>query len=135
VHIVSKLTYGQHNRLRSTLRELALQIEDLARLLGSGKKLERIVPIEDTPLETECVRVLEVLSDLYDALLEMCKAFDIQLDPVLLKHKIHTSGLYMSTVIKNARPEILRGYGDLDTADEQLLNEHIDRIAQIVHKL
>jgi len=132
---VTSLTYGQHNRLRSTLRELAVQIEDLARLLGPNDGLSKILPIEQIPKESEHVSALETLQNLRVALLEMAKAFDIQLDPVLLRHRLQTSGTYMKTVIKNAGPAIMRGYGELNDEDKQLLNEHVEKITQIVSKL
>jgi len=132
---VPNLTYGQHNRLRSTLRELAVQIEDLSRLLAPGDSLSKILPIEQIPHESECAKALDNLQDLRAALLEMAKAFDIQLDPVLLRHRLQTSGTYMKTVIKNAGPDIMRGYGELNDEDRQLLNEHVEKIAQIVSKL
>ena len=129
------LTYGQHNRLRSTLRELAVQIEDLSRLLAPGDSLSKILPIEQIPQESECAKALDTLQDLRAALLEMAREFDIQLDPVLLRHRLQTSGTYMKTVIKNAGPDVMRGYGELKDEDRQLLNEHVEKIAQIVSKL
>jgi hypothetical protein len=132
---MTTLNYGQQNGLRSTLRELASQTEELAALLARHDGQVRIIPVRDVLSESERQHYLGVLKSVRGAIQDMCNSFGIDLDPVILERKLHNSGIYMQTVLQNVRPSNFRGYGSLTSENEALLNFHIGRIIELLNEL
>jgi hypothetical protein len=129
------LKFGQRNGLHSTLRELALQTEELAGLLERHNNDLRIIPVDDALTVPERQRWLIALKNIQKEIEDMRVAFGIDFDARNVSRKLYSSRVYMEVVIKNVLPSNFRGYGDLSPAIESLLVSHIRRILESLNNI
>jgi len=129
------LKFGQRNGLHSTLRELALQTEELAGLLERHNNDLRIIPVDDALTVPERERWLIALKNIQKEIEDMPVAFGIDFDARNVSRKLYSSRVYMEVVIKNVLPADFRGYGDLDPEIESLLVSHIQRIIESLNNI
>ena len=129
------LKFGQRNGLHSTLRELALQTEELAGLLERHNNDLRIIPVDDALTVPERQRWLIALKNIQKEIEDMRVAFGIDFDARNVSRKLYSSRVYMEVVIKNVLPSNFRGYGDLSPAIESLLVSHIQRIIESLNNI
>ena len=129
------LKFGQRNGLHSTLRELALQTEELAGLLERHNNDLRIIPVDDALTVPERQRWLIALKNIQKEIEDMRVAFGIDFDARNVGRKLYSSRVYMEVVIKNVLPSNFRGYGDLSPAIESLLVSHIRRILESLNNI
>jgi hypothetical protein len=132
---MTNLSYGQKNGLRSALQELALKTEELAGLLNRRDKDVRIIAVHDGLSEPERKRCLDAVEDISKGIHDMCEAFGLDFDPIILRRKLQSSRIYMQVVIQNVRPSNFRGYGCLSAENESLLSSHIDHLVEVLNKL
>ena len=125
-----ELRYGQRNGLHSTLREIALQTEELAELLDRHNNDLRIIPVEDSLTAPERERWLIALKNIQMAIEDMRVAFGIEFDARNVRRKLYSSRIYMEVTIKNILPASFRGYGDIDPEVETLLVSHVQRVLE-----
>ena len=129
------LNFGQWNVLRGALLELALQSAELVGLLKTIKNPLNPLAFEDLPSDSQQAELLEVVNEIQTAVKEMCTSLEIELDPIRVRHKVHSSAAYMKAVIGNIRPEQLKGYGSLNEHNQKLLRGFVQRISESLQKL
>jgi hypothetical protein len=127
------LNFGQYNSFASALRELLMQVEELARLIKSPK--DSFLPIIDTITETEKTRVLPVLEDIRRAIMKAAEDSHIEIEPIEIQHKLRGSVAYMKSVILGMDPKHLQGYGNLSNEDAEILQRSIADIVSLLDKI
>jgi hypothetical protein len=110
---MNELSFGQSNSVRSILKELAQQIQDLSALLDQPENPYRILPVTDLPDEKERRRLLKALSHVRENIEAMCRRFDISFEPFPLTKKLTNIADYMYVVALELRSQYLKGYGEL----------------------
>ncbi|HUI64456.1 MAG TPA: hypothetical protein VL126_06425, partial [Bacteroidota bacterium] len=117
------------NVLHSTLREMAMQIELLMSLLERSQSgIPSLIPLVDPLSDDEARKTRYALTKVHESIREMCVAFEIKLEPLRVRGKVHTDRVYLRVGFEGIRPERLRAYGSLDKEDEELLTLHVEHI-------
>jgi hypothetical protein len=132
---MTSLNFGHRNAIQSTLRELALQIEEMRSLVSRPDDPDRIIPLTNVPSVSERERILNVLAEQSDAVREMTETLELEIEAIDVSHKLKSIIEYMKVIVKNVRPEHLRGYGTLAEQDKATMNSHVEKFLSLLNAL